>query len=76
VCDPEATFRPLELEPALGLSVLCVVALYDTGIGTEVRVQDPATILDERSLHELRVLVDRVRRRLDHLVVSLSHPEA
>lgn len=70
-CNPDFAYRALEQDPALGVFLPCTVAVYDTGAGTEVHIQDPATALGRRPAPEFASLVHAVRARLEHAIDAL-----
>jgi uncharacterized protein (DUF302 family) len=72
VCSPEAAYRALEIDPSLGVFLPCTVAVYDTGNGTEVRIQDPALALTADAPPELVTLITGVRARLEGVIAGLS----
>jgi uncharacterized protein (DUF302 family) len=70
-CNPDFAYRALEIDPTLGVFLPCTVAVYDTGTGTEVHIQDPMVALSTDAPEELRTLVESVRARLDRVVATL-----
>jgi uncharacterized protein (DUF302 family) len=70
-CNPELAYRALEIDPALGVFLPCTVAVYDTGAGTEVHVQDPTAALTDDAPAGLRTLVATARDRLEQVVAAL-----
>jgi uncharacterized protein (DUF302 family) len=75
-CNPDFAYRALELDPALGVFLPCTVAVYDTGAGTEVHIQDPTIALGRKPAPELVSLVDAVRARLERVVSALHQAPA
>lgn len=71
-CSPDVAYRALEIDPTLGTFLPCTIAVYDTGTGTEVHIQDPALALDADAPEEMRELIQTVRGRLDRVVESLA----
>ena len=71
-CSPEVAYRALEIDPSLGVFLPCTVAVYDTGNGTEVHIQDPALALTADAPPELAVLINGVRARLARVIAGLS----
>lgn len=70
-CSPDLAYRALELDPRLGVFLPCTVALYDTGQGTEVHIQDPAVALRDEPTVEHAALVTEARRRLRLVLETL-----
>jgi uncharacterized protein (DUF302 family) len=70
-CKPDVAYRALKIDPALGVFLPCTVALYDTGSGTEVHIQDPAIALMGDPPEELHVLIADVRAQLEQVNTSL-----
>jgi uncharacterized protein (DUF302 family) len=75
VCNPALAYRALEIDPSLGTFLPCTVAIYDTGSGTEVHVQDPALALRQQPMPGLAELVLEVRARLEQVIAQLSSAE-
>lgn len=75
VCNPALAYRALEIDPSLGTFLPCNVAIYDTGSGTEVHVQDPALALRQQPMPGLAELVLEVRARLEQVIAQLSSAE-
>lgn len=71
-CKPDFAYRALELDPSLGVFLPCTVAVYDTGSGTEVHIQDPRIALRGDAPEELHGLVDDVHTRLERVIASLK----
>ena len=71
-CNPDFAYRALEQDPALGVFLPCTVAVYDTGAGTEVHIQDPKIALGRRPAPELVTLVEGVRARLERAITALQ----
>jgi uncharacterized protein (DUF302 family) len=70
-CKPDFAYRALEIDPALGVFLPCTVAVYDTGSGTEVHIQDPSIAVGEDSPEDLHELVADARVRLERVVAAL-----
>lgn len=71
VCNPSAAYRALEIDPSLGVFLPCTVALYDTGTGTEVHIQDPALALSVNASGGLADLVAETRAALQRAIGAL-----
>jgi uncharacterized protein (DUF302 family) len=74
VCNPALAYRVLEIDPSLGVFLPCTIALYDTGIGTEIHVQDPALALTMNPSPALAELAEQVRALLSRVLESLRTP--
>jgi uncharacterized protein (DUF302 family) len=72
VCSPDVAYRALEIDPRLGVHLPCTVAVYDTGAGTEIHIQDPAAALPNDASEGLRGLIDGVRARLVRVAGALA----
>jgi uncharacterized protein (DUF302 family) len=75
VCNPALAYRALGIDPSLGTFLPCTIAIYDTGSGTEVHVQDPALALRQQPMPGLAELVLEVRARLEQVIAQLSAAE-
>jgi uncharacterized protein (DUF302 family) len=75
VCHPAMAYRALEIDPSLGTFLPCTVALYDTGSGTEVHVQDPSLTAVQQPLPGVAELVTEVRSMLEQVVIRLAAAE-
>ena len=71
VCNPRSAYRVLEIDPSLGVFLPCAVAIYDTGAGTEVHIQDPAFALTVNASGELAELVVETRGALQRAIAAL-----
>jgi uncharacterized protein (DUF302 family) len=71
VCNPDLAYRALEVDPRLGVFLPCTIALYDTGTGTEVHIQDP-TIAVGFGPPELAPLVEQARDRLARVIAAVT----
>jgi uncharacterized protein (DUF302 family) len=71
-CNPDFAYRALEQDPALGVFLPCTVAVYDTGAGTEVHIQDPAIVLGSKPAPEFASLVQSVRGSLEQVIAALQ----
>jgi uncharacterized protein (DUF302 family) len=71
-CNPDFAYRALEQDPALGVFLPCTVAVYDTGAGTEVHIQDPAIVLGSKPTPEFASLVQSVRGSLEQVIAALQ----
>ncbi|MFN8558500.1 MAG: DUF302 domain-containing protein [Dehalococcoidia bacterium] len=75
-CNPDFAYRALELDPSLGTFLPCTVAVYDTGAGTEVHIQDPALALTAEAPAGLANLVAAVRAKLERVAAALATADA
>jgi uncharacterized protein (DUF302 family) len=75
VCNPALAYRALEIDPSLGTFLPCTVAIYDTGSGTEIHMQDPKLALAQQPMPGLAALVGEVRARLEEVIAQLATPE-
>ncbi len=71
VCNPNLAYRALEIDPSLGVFLPCTIALYDTGAGTQVHIQDPSLALTAQQPPALIELVDTARTALARTLGSL-----
>jgi uncharacterized protein (DUF302 family) len=75
-CNPNIAYRALEIDPSLGVFLPCTVAVYDTGEGSEVHIQDPAVALGPAPPAELVALVNEARERLARVIAALQQTTA
>jgi uncharacterized protein (DUF302 family) len=74
VCNPALAYRALEIDPAIGVFLPCTVAIYDTGNGCEVHIQDPAIALREEPSPDLAAIVVDARAGLGQVISDLQAP--
>jgi uncharacterized protein (DUF302 family) len=72
VCNPALAYRVLQIDPSFGVFLPCTIAVYDTGAGTELRVQDPNIAVTPDSPVELAQLAAEVRGLLAEVVDALK----
>lgn len=72
VCDGDLTFRLLEVDPRLGLSLPHTVVVHDTGAGVEVHIQDPGIVLTPEAPPELVAAVEAARARFAQVIAALG----
>lgn len=70
-CNPDFAYRALEIDPSLGTFLPCTVAVYSTGDGTEVHIQDPLLAVPDNAPEGLEELVQGVRSALGRVVTAL-----
>jgi len=71
VCNAALAYRALEIDPKLGVFLPCTMAVYDTGTGTEIHVQDLALALTTNPSPALETLVGEARESLARVLASL-----
>lgn len=72
VCNPAFAYRLLEVDPSLGVFLPCTIAIYDTGTGTKVQIQDPNQAVEADSPPELAKLAKQVRKLLTEVVGAMN----